>query len=191
MYALMSYKIALVTERLITHFTHIRALTAMYALMYYQIALVTEWLITHFTCIRELTTVCEFMSYQTAVMMECLFTHFTRIRTLIPTYITGISAFITLNLKMFIHSTLAETKSLNFRIYSDSITIIFIEMYTLNKNPLYLKNRVIYRSVLDGKQFCVSSLLQIKHQILHLCHTYFRVLYEMHSGTSLWTNKES
>jgi len=31
----------------------------------------------------------------------------------------------------------------------------------------------------------VLSLLQIKHQLFHLCHTYFRVLYEMHSATFL------
>jgi len=145
MYGLMCFQIALLIEWLITHFARIRALAAMYALMCYQIPLLTEWLITNFTCIRELTTVCAFMSYQTAVMTERLFTHFTRIRTLIPTYITGISAFITLYLKMFIPSTLAETKSLNFRIYSDSNNNYFYrnvyikQKSTVFEEPYYLQ----------------------------------------------------
>ena len=58
-------------------------------------------------------------------------------------------------------------------------------MYTLNKNPLHLKSSVIYKSVLVDKQLFVYCLLQIKHQLLHLCDTYFRVLYGMLSATFL------
>jgi hypothetical protein len=57
-------------------------------------------------------------------------------------------------------------------------------MYTVIKNPLHLKNCVIYKNVLDDQQFSVLSLLQIK-QLLYLCHTYFSVLYELHYGTFL------
>jgi hypothetical protein len=35
------------------------------------------------------------------------------------------------------------------------------------------------------------SLVHIKHLLLHVCHSYFTVLYEMHSGTFLQTIKES
>jgi len=42
MYALMSYQIALVTERPITNITSIRAVTTMCALMCYQTPMTTE-----------------------------------------------------------------------------------------------------------------------------------------------------
>jgi hypothetical protein len=32
-------------------------------------------------------------------------------------------------------------------------TVIFIVMYILDKNPLHLKNCVIYKGLLDDKQF--------------------------------------
>jgi len=38
---------------------------------------------------------------------------------------------------------------------------------------------------LDDKLFSVISLLEMKHQLFQLCHTYFRVLHEMHSATFL------
>jgi len=63
-------------------------------------------------------------------------------------YITGISAFSTVYMKLFIRSTLVKTQRLNIRIYSDR-TIIFIAIYTVIKNPLHLKNCVIYKNVLD------------------------------------------
>jgi hypothetical protein len=47
MYAYMSYQTDLLTKRLITYSTDIRALTAMYAFMCYQIAPLNEYLITH------------------------------------------------------------------------------------------------------------------------------------------------
>jgi len=59
------------------------------------------------------------MSYQTTLLTELLFTHFTSTWALIPTYITGISAFSTLYMKLLIHCTLAKTQRLNIRIYSD------------------------------------------------------------------------
>jgi hypothetical protein len=49
MYASMCYKIAVLTECLITHITSIRALTAMYASMCYKTALLSECPITHIT----------------------------------------------------------------------------------------------------------------------------------------------
>jgi len=67
-----------------------------------------------------------------ALLTECLITKFTRIQTLTPTYITGISAFITVYVKLFIQSALVKTQSLNINIYSYIRTIIFIAMYTLN-----------------------------------------------------------
>ena len=56
------------------------------------------------------------MCYQIALSTECLFTHFTQKWTLTPTYATGISAFITLYMKLFIQSTLVK-KRLNIKIY--------------------------------------------------------------------------
>jgi hypothetical protein len=58
-------------------------------------------------------------------------------------------------------------------------------MYTVIKNPLHLKYCVINKNVLDDQPFSVLLLLQIKHQLLYLCHIYFRVLYKMHSATFL------
>jgi len=116
MYALMIYQIALITECLITHFTTIRVLTTMYALMSYKTALDTECLITHTTNIRALTTMCAFMCYQRALFTECLITHITNIRALIRMYITGMSAFSTVYMKLFIQSTLGKTQRLNIRI---------------------------------------------------------------------------
>ena len=56
MYALMSYKIALLKECLITHLTNIRALATMFALVFHQNTLLTKCLITHTTSLRALTT---------------------------------------------------------------------------------------------------------------------------------------
>ena len=47
MCAVMSYKTTLSIECLLTHITDIRALTAMYMLMFYKIALMSERFITH------------------------------------------------------------------------------------------------------------------------------------------------
>jgi len=93
------------------------------------------------------------MSYQFTLVTELLFTHFTSIWALIPMYITGISAFSILYVKLLIHSTLAKTQRLNIRIYSDRKKNNFLAMYTLNKNPVKRKNHVIYISVLDNVQF--------------------------------------
>ena len=64
--------------------------------------------------------------------------------------ITGIFAFSTVNMMMFIWRALIKTQRLNIRIYSLR-TITFIAKYILNKNPPHLKNCVIYKSVLDDK----------------------------------------
>ena len=147
MYALVFYQIALLTECLITHFTSQMALTTMYAFVCYQTALYTECLITHFTSIRALTTMNAFVFYQNALFTEYLITHFTRISMLTPIYITGISAFRTVYMKLFIQSNLVKTQRLNFRIYSAERKIIFVAMNTLYKNTLYLKNCVIIITV--------------------------------------------
>jgi len=70
-------------------------------------------------------------------------------------YTIGISAFSTLYVKLFIHSTLVRTQSLNIRIYFDRKTIIFIAIYISNKNQFHLKDGVIYKSVTDDKQLLV------------------------------------
>jgi len=119
MYTLMSFKTALLTECLITHITSIRSLTTMYALMSYKTALLIECLITYFTAIRALTTMNVLMSYKTALLTECPITHITQIWTLTPLYLTRISAFITVYMKLFIQSTLVKTQTSNIRIYSD------------------------------------------------------------------------
>ena len=91
MYALMSYKSDVLTECLITHIASKRALTSMCALMCYKMDLLTEWLTTHITSKRALTT----------------------------TNITGISAFSTVYMKLFIWSALVKTQRLNIRLHSD------------------------------------------------------------------------
>jgi len=59
------------------------------------------------------------MSHQIAVITEHPIAHFTWIWMLTPVYITGISAFSTVYVKLFIHITLVKTQRLNIRIYSD------------------------------------------------------------------------
>ena len=54
-------------------------------------------------------------------------------------YITGISAFITPYMKLFIWSTLVKTQRLNIRINFDKKNNYFIAMYTFIKNPMHLK----------------------------------------------------
>jgi len=85
-HALISYKTNLSNEFFITYFTAIQ-LTSMYACMLYQIILVTECLITHITHIRALTTVCAFMCCNTALVIESLITHTTNIRALTSMYV--------------------------------------------------------------------------------------------------------
>jgi len=86
--------------------------------MFYQTTLETGCLITYITYIRTLSAICAFMCYQIPLFTDWLITHFTRIWTLTLTYITGISAFITVYMKLFIQSTLVK-KRLNIRIYFD------------------------------------------------------------------------
>ena len=54
MYVLMSYKSGLLTECLITYFTGLGVISNMYAYMLYQTTLVTVRLTTHITNIRAL-----------------------------------------------------------------------------------------------------------------------------------------
>ena len=86
-------------------------------LMSYQTVPMIECLITHITCIGVLTSMYALMCYQTAPLTECLTTKFTRIW--MPTYITGISAFIRMYMKLFIESALVEKQILYLQIYSD------------------------------------------------------------------------
>jgi len=106
----MCYQGALKPECFTTHFTGVRALTAMYALMSFAIEIVNECLITHITSIRSDTAMYALMCYQTALLTECPIGHFTWIWTLTPMIITGISAFITVYMKLFIRSTLVRTQ---------------------------------------------------------------------------------
>jgi hypothetical protein len=133
MYAIMCYQSALMTESLITYCTAIRALTTMYALMCYQITLSTECFITYFTAIRVITTMYASMSYQSALSTECLITHCTAIRVFTIKYITGRFAFSTVYVKLSIQSTLVKTQMLNIRIYNYRPLITFIPMFTSNK----------------------------------------------------------
>jgi hypothetical protein len=181
MYALVSYKIPLVNECLITHITIIRAVTSMYALMCYQTAPNTECFITQITIIRALTSMYALMCYKNTLLIECLITNFTGIRTLTTMYafmrfqsapfteyltarftciwmlttmyIAGISTFSTVYVMMFIQRTLLKTQSLNIRMYSDRKNNYFLSKYTLNKNPLHLKNCVIYKDYLMTNNF--------------------------------------
>jgi hypothetical protein len=59
------------------------------------------------------------MCYKIALMTECLITHITSIRALTSTYITGILAFSTVYMKLFIQSDLVKTQRLKIRIYPD------------------------------------------------------------------------
>jgi len=83
----------------------------MYALMFYKMALITESLVTYFTTIRTLTTMYALMYYQSSLFTECLIAHFTCIWTLTPMYITGISTFSTVYVMIFIQRTLLKTES--------------------------------------------------------------------------------
>ena len=137
MQSLMFYQAALLTECLITYFTAIRALTTMYAYMPYQIAPFTECLITHITHKRALSTMYALMCYHIALCTECLSTNITTIWTPTPLYITGISAFITLYMKLFIQSTLVKKQRLNIRIYFDRKKYIYSYVYIHYKSNTY------------------------------------------------------
>jgi hypothetical protein len=78
---------------------------------------------------------------------------------LTPTYITGILEFSTVHMKMFILNKIIKTQRLNIKIYSDKKTVIFIAMYTLNKNQLCLKNCVIYKRVLKRQSNPATGLV--------------------------------
>ena len=118
----------------------------MQSLMRHQSALLTECLTTYFTAIWMLTTMQALMSYQIALFTECLTTHFTQIWTLTPLYITGISALITVYMKLFSLSTLVK-KKLNFKIYFDRKNKYFIAMCTFIKNQMLLKNCYLQRFI--------------------------------------------
>jgi len=54
-------------------------------------------------------------------------------------------------------------------------------MYTLNKKSIAFEG-ILYTPVYKKTIFCMISALKAKHQLVHLCHTYCKVLYEMYSG---------
>jgi hypothetical protein len=59
------------------------------------------------------------MYYQISFFTECLITYCTVIMAIAALHITGISAFCTVYVKLFILSTLLKTQSLSVRIYSE------------------------------------------------------------------------
>jgi hypothetical protein len=59
------------------------------------------------------------MPYKMALSIECLITICTQIWTLNPIHITGMSAFSTVYVELFIESILVKTQRLNIRIYCD------------------------------------------------------------------------
>jgi hypothetical protein len=91
-------------------------------------------------------------------------------------YITGIPAFCTVYMKLFIWSALVKIQRLNVRIYNlVERTIIFIPMYAL-KNPLHWKNCYLQECIQWLTNFCIYSSSKTPVSTLH--HTYFRVLHE-------------
>jgi len=82
----------------------------MFVYMFYQTTLETECLITYITYIWALSPMYVLMFYQIPLFTDCLITHFTRIWTLILMYITGITAFITVYIRLFIQYTLVKSK---------------------------------------------------------------------------------
>jgi hypothetical protein len=152
--------------------------------MCYKIAVLLECPFTHIASIQALSTMYGSMFYKSDLMTESLITHITSIRVLITKYITGIPAFSTVCMKLFIHSAMLKTRRLNTRIYSDRKTIIFIAMYTLNKNPLHWRNCYLQECIQWLTIVCIVSSFN-KTPAITLCHTSFRVLHEMLSGTLL------
>jgi len=75
-----------------------------------------------------------------------IITNLTTIGMFVPMYITGISAFSTVYLKLFLHRTLIKTQRINIRIYSERKNNYSITQYTMNKNALHLKNCVIHKN---------------------------------------------
>ena len=86
----------------------------MCALMCYQGVVFTECLLTNFTAVRMLTTMYMLMFCKTALMPESLITHITQIRVLTTTYITGIPAFSTVYMKLFIQSALVKKTKVKY-----------------------------------------------------------------------------
>jgi hypothetical protein len=124
MYTLVFYKTALVFECLITRITNKRSFTTMNTSVSYQMALSTERLSTHITSVRAFTTMSASMCSQTTVFSESPITQLTCIWTLHPMNITGISAFSTVYVKVFIQSNLVKIQRLNIRITCDRKTIL-------------------------------------------------------------------
>jgi len=181
MYEFMPCQMAPWTECFITYSTGIRALTTMYVL-FYKTTLLNKCPITHITLIWLLTTMYVLMSDQIPLFTECLITHFIQIWILTPMYITVISALITMYTKFFIQCSLVKkNKCQTLRYIFIEKTIIFVAKCTFIINPTNLKNWYLQKGI---GWLTISVLsLQIKHQLFHLSHTYFRVLCEMHSAT--------
>ena len=77
-----------------------------------------------------------------------------------------------------IRLTMEPSWSLTSSVYDCTVEDVFTtELVT---DVFYIFNS----TVVDWTCFFLS-LLQIKHQLFHLCNTYFRVLYEVHSATFL------
>jgi hypothetical protein len=84
---------------------------------------------------------------------------------LIPMYITGMSAFCSLYMKLFIHSTLAKTQRLNIRIYSD------------RKNNHFYSNVYIKLKSIAMEEQCYlhkcTGLFETIVWVLTNCHTQY------------------
>ena len=129
MHELMHFQIVVSMECLITHFTSIRTPITMQALMCCKMALSNECLMTNCTGIRSLTTMYALMTYKSALVTECLITHSTWIWMLNLIHITGISAFSTVYMKLFIQSNLVRTQKLNIIIHSERNNYFYSDVY--------------------------------------------------------------
>ena len=65
------------------------------------------------------------------------------------------SAFSTVHVKFFIQTTLVKTQRLSIRIYSDRKNNYFYSNVHIKQKKLHLMNCVIYKSVLNDKQFFI------------------------------------
>jgi len=114
--------------------------------------LLTECFTTHFTGVRVLTT----------QVSEWPITYFTCTWTLTPVYITGMSAFSTVYMKLFIQSVLVKTQRLDIRIYSDrkiNYFVNYVYIYIYNKNSLHLKKLCYLQQCTRWlTMFCIISL---------------------------------
>ena len=161
--AYMAFQSKVESVCLITNETHIRAFTTFSAFMAFQITALSVCLITYITNIRSLNTVCAIMCYQIALCTNSLITYFTWIWTFTTLYITGLSALITLYMKLFIHSILVKNR-LNITICFDRKNKYFTAIYTDKKIPLHFRNCYLKK--------CITWLIILKIILRWNIHIY-------------------